>query len=74
METAKLFMTGNSQAVRLPKAFQLPGKQVSIFRLGKAVVLQPVQESWLALYEEMVELEDFMADRDDLSLQKREIL
>jgi antitoxin VapB len=32
METAKLFMSGRSQAVRLPKAYRLPGTEVFIKR------------------------------------------
>ncbi|RLB14545.1 MAG: hypothetical protein DRN37_03085 [Thermoplasmata archaeon] len=31
MKTAKLFKNGNSQAVRLPKEFRLPGDEVYIF-------------------------------------------
>lgn len=34
-ETAKLFKHGGSQAVRLPKAFRLPGKEVRVRRLGR---------------------------------------
>ena len=32
METAKLFQNGSSQAVRLPKAFRIPGNEVKIFK------------------------------------------
>ena len=41
--TAKLFRHGRSQAVRLPKAFRLPGKEVRVRRLGRAVILEPVE-------------------------------
>ena len=41
---AKLFMHGRSQAVRLPKEFRLPGKEVRVRRLGNAVVLEPIGE------------------------------
>ena len=40
--TAKLFMHGRSQAVRLPKEFRLPGKEVRVRRLGRGVLLEPV--------------------------------
>lgn len=40
--TAKLFMHGRSQAVRLPKAFRLPGKEVRVSRDGNRVVLEPI--------------------------------
>jgi antitoxin VapB len=41
---AKLFRNGRSQAVRLPKEFQLPGEEVRIHREGTAVVLEPLEE------------------------------
>lgn len=40
MTTARIFKSGNSQAVRLPKQFQFRGKQVEIFRRGDEVVLR----------------------------------
>ncbi len=39
--TAKLFMTGRSQAVRLPKAFRMPGTEVRVSRDGNRVILEP---------------------------------
>jgi antitoxin VapB len=42
--TAKLFMHGRSQAVRLPKEFRLPGKEVHVRRIGGAVLLEPLGE------------------------------
>ncbi len=38
--TAAVFMSGNSQAVRLPKAFQLHSKRVHIERRGDEIVLR----------------------------------
>jgi antitoxin VapB len=49
--TAKLFMHGRSQAVRLPKAFRLPGKEVRIRRFGSGVLLEPIPfdvKAWFA--------------------------
>ena len=43
---AKLFQTGRSQAVRLPKEFRFEGKEVRIRRSGNAVVLEPVGDGW----------------------------
>lgn len=39
MKTAKLFMNGKSQAVRLPKEFRFEGQEVVIERVGDAVML-----------------------------------
>ena len=40
MTTAAVFMSGNSQAVRLPKSFRFQGDSVDIFRRGDEVVLR----------------------------------
>jgi len=40
MTIAKVFRSGNSQAVRLPKEFRFKGKEVEIFRRGQEVVLR----------------------------------
>jgi antitoxin VapB len=45
IETAKLFKHGGSQAVRLPKDFRLPGKEVRVRRLGRGVLLEPMERS-----------------------------
>ncbi len=40
-ETAKLFMSGNSQAMRLPKSYRFSWNEVVIKRLGNAVIVLP---------------------------------
>jgi antitoxin VapB len=46
MATARLFWSGRSQAVRLPKDFRFHGEEVRIRRHGSAVILEPVAEDW----------------------------
>jgi len=49
--TAKLFMHGRSQAVRLPKEFRFAGKEVRVRRFGGGVLLEPMEfdvDAWLA--------------------------
>jgi antitoxin VapB len=46
METAKIFWSGRSQAVRLPKTFRFEGTEVCISRRGSAVVLEPLPDDW----------------------------
>ena len=46
VETAKLFWSGRSQAVRLPKNFRFEGDEVRIRRHGPAVILEPVTDDW----------------------------
>jgi antitoxin VapB len=45
-QTAKLFWSGRSQAVRLPKEFRFDGKEVRIRRHGNSVILEPIPEDW----------------------------
>jgi len=42
--TAKLFMHGRSQAVRLPKEFRMPGKEVRVSKVGDKVILEPIEK------------------------------
>lgn len=57
MDSAKVFMTGRSQAVRLPKEYRFEGSEVFIKRVGKAVVLIPQQHGWDTLIESLDEFE-----------------
>ncbi len=49
MKTARVFKSGNSQAVRIPKEFHLPGGEVEIRRQGDSLILRPRRRSWAAL-------------------------
>ncbi len=75
MNTAKLFQNGQSQAVRLPKAFRFEGDRVFIRRLGNAVVLLPYQNPWDIMFASL-ELfsDDFMTERQQPEIQEREAL
>ncbi|MDP2810552.1 MAG: type II toxin-antitoxin system VapB family antitoxin [Rhodocyclaceae bacterium] len=46
MQTAKVFWSGRSQAVRLPMEFRFQGSEVRIRRHGGSVVLEPVATDW----------------------------
>ena len=46
MDTAKIFWSGRSQAVRLPKDFRFDASEVRIRRHGNAVILEPVAHDW----------------------------
>ena len=74
MQKAKLFKNGKSQAVRLPKEFRFRGKEVYIKHQGNAVILIPEEDSWDTLIESTKHFtDDFMAERDQLPVQRREI-
>ena len=66
MGTARVFRSGNSQAVRLPKQFRLKSEEVEIFRRGEEIVLREKAGS-------MVRAFDLLADLpEDFSLPGRE--
>lgn len=46
MDHAKLFWSGRSQAVRLPKMYRFEGGEVRVRRVGEAVILEPVARDW----------------------------
>jgi antitoxin VapB len=61
--TAKLFWSGRSQAVRLPKAFRMPGDEVRIRKQGRAVILEPIADDWAWLDRIAGRMsDDFFAD------------
>ena len=61
MQTARLFWSGRSQAVRLPKEFRLPGEKVRIRRHGNAVILEPLAADWSWLDAVAGQLDDDFA-------------
>ena len=72
---AKLFMNGQSQAVRLPKEFRFEGKEVYIQRLGNKVILSDKKQSWNQFFNgESVFDDDFLAQRDNDAPQDRKFL
>lgn len=62
MNTAKLFWSGRSQAVRLPRDFRFDGTEVRIRKAGNAVILEPVASDWDWLDTLGIFSDDFMAD------------
>ncbi len=76
MNTARIFKSGNSQAIRLPKEFRFSISEVEIFRRGDEVVLREKRRSAAEILEILESFsEDFMADgRQDLPPQEREAL
>ena len=75
MKSARLFMNGQSQAVRLPKEFRFEGDSVFIQRLGDYVVLIPQDNPWQSMFEATKRFsDDFMDDRDQGGQTDRESL
>jgi antitoxin VapB len=75
MATAKLFKTGRSQAVRLPKEFRFEGKEVRIRRVGQGVLLEPMKTDWQGVFDEIEKLRGdpiFPNGREQPPMQERD--
>ena len=71
MASAKVFKSGNSQALRLPKEFRLTGPEVEIFRRGNESVLREKPRSMARAFELLAELDIGKDGRKDTPPQKR---
>ena len=73
MQTAKIFINGRSQAVRLPKDFRFSENDVFIKKIGKMVVLLPKDDPWSSLVKSLDQFtDDFMDSRDQPNQDSRE--
>ncbi len=71
--TTRVFKSGNSQAVRIPKEFQLDVKEVEIFSRDGELVIRPKRKNLLEVLDILASLpDDFMkGGREDLPPQER---
>jgi antitoxin VapB len=78
MKVTKVFKSGNSLAVRLPKEFRINTNEVYIKREGSQIVLIPKGKKWDVLFEKLneakEEVKDFLLERNQPLPQKREEL
>ena len=76
MLTSKIFISGNSQAVRLPKEYQVEEKELFIQKIGRTLILFPKDKPWELFEKSLSEFsDDFMADgRNQPEMQKRDLL
>lgn len=63
--TAKIFMHGRSQAVRLPKEFRFEGTEVRVSKVGDKVILEPIKKKPIDFAKFWAEL-DALGARDFL--------
>jgi antitoxin VapB len=69
MDTARLFQSGRSQAVRLPKDYRFSGSEVAVKHFGNGVLLLPIEDPWqtmeagLAAFEPGFELQRQQPDQ-----------
>lgn len=70
---AKLFTSGRSQAVRLPKALRFEGSEVMAKRFGNGVLLLPMDNPWELMRESLDAFEPgFVLEREQPMEQERE--
>ncbi len=73
MTSAKLFRNGQSQPVRLPREFALPGREVFVRRVGNAVLLVPMEDPWAGFEAALDQFsDDFMSERSQPVADERE--
>lgn len=72
----RVFRSGNSQAVRIPKQFQLDTGEVEIVQRGEELIIRPKAEGLGAAFELLASLpDDFMSEgREDHPPQERDSL
>ncbi len=72
---ARLFRNGRNQAVRIPREFELPGREVIIRKDGDRLIVEPVEKpaglaellaSWEPLEEEFPNIEDPPVQPEDI--------
>lgn len=72
MDTAKIFINGRSQAIRLPKAYRFEGKEVYIKKTAAGVLLIPKDKSTWNVWEKNLNKynKPFMIDRNQPETQQ----
>ena len=75
MATARVFRSGNSQAVRLPKEFQVDVNEVEIFKRGDEIILRPRSRSWEAYFRNGRRFTDDFPDRiEDILPEEKDLM
>ena len=76
MLSSKVFISGNSQAIRLPKEYQVDEKELYIQKIGNTIILFPKSDPWEAFQRSLSQFsEDFLKNgREQPKIQKRDNL
>lgn len=75
MEKTKIFKSGNSQAIRLPKKYRISGDEVFIKKVGDVLLILPQNSAWNSMVESLkIFSDDFMDSRVQLPIGDREDL
>jgi antitoxin VapB len=75
IDTAKLFQSGRSQAVRLPKEYRFQGSEVAVKHFGNGVLLLPIEDPWQMLEAGLEAFEPgFVLSREQPEQQMRDAI
>lgn len=75
MLATKVFKSGNSYAVRLPKEYKIESKEVNIKKCGDIILLIPKNHLWKSFADSLDMFpDDFMNERNQGSFEKRATL
>ncbi len=74
MKTVKVFQSGNSQAVRIPKSYQVKDVELCINQLGSSIILSPKKDLWKNFQYSIDNFSDdlFETGREEPKMQERE--
>lgn len=73
---AEIFMSGDSQVVRLPDEFRLDNGEVYIEKIADGILLRTKKRAnWDQFFDalDLVDTDDFLLDRDQLPVQQRDL-
>ena len=75
MKTVKVFKSGNSQALRIPKEFQIDESELIINKIGNTIILFPQNDPWKLFKNSLNEFSDdfFIDGRKQPEIQKRKL-
>ena len=75
MKTVKVFKSGNSHAIRIPKEYQVDATEMVIIKIGNTIILYPQNDPWELFKKSLLEFsDDFLSQgRKQPEMQKRRV-
>jgi antitoxin VapB len=70
--TAKVFMNGRSQTIRLPKEFRIDTNEVILTKEDGKIIISPKKTSWKEFFDAFEGALDFTIERDTAPPQERD--
>ena len=70
-----LFRNGRNQAIRIPREFELEGKEAIIRKEGERLIIEPIPAAkrLLALLETLKPIEETLPENEDQQVQDEEV-